>query len=112
MRSPEWAHAIDVRSYIITLESALTTRWLRPLFVSLTLLIGAQPVAGHNLTFTETLLLLRTDGTFQVDLTCDLDALALGVSQDTDDAELVRALRSFPPDVGLIRFGGRVSYAG
>ena len=98
MRSPEWAHAIDVRSYIITLESALTTRWLRPLFVSLTLLIGAQPVAGHNLTFTETLLLLRTDGTFQVDLTCDLDALALGVSQDTDDAELVQALRSFPPD--------------
>ena len=89
---------VDDTNREAVLESALTTRWLRPLFVSLTLLIGAQPVAGHNLTFTETLLLLRTDGTFQVDLTCDLDALALGVSQNTDDAELVQVLRSLPPD--------------
>jgi hypothetical protein len=30
-------------------------------------------------------------------MVCDLDALALGVSQDSDDAELVAALRALPP---------------
>lgn len=56
-------------------------------------------VAGaHPLLFTETTLTLRNDRTFQVDLIVDLDALALGVPQDTDDAELVATIDSLPPD--------------
>ena len=56
-------------------------------------------VAGaHPLLFTETTLTLRDDRTFQVDLIVDLDALALGVPQDTDDAELVATIDSLPPN--------------
>ena len=35
-------------------------------------------VSAHELDFTETTVLLRPDGTFEVNLICDLDALALG----------------------------------
>ena len=56
------------------------------------------PLAAHPLTFTETELTLRVDGTFQVDMICDLDALALGAPQDADDAELVAALGALSPD--------------
>ena len=59
----------------------------------LVLLLRA-PAGAHPLTFTETELVLRVDRTFQVEMTCDLDALALGSSQDTDDAQLVAALRT------------------
>ncbi len=56
-------------------------------------------VAGaHPLLFTETTLTLGNDRTFQVDLTVDLDALALGVPQDTNDAELVATIEALPPD--------------
>ena len=44
---------------------------------------------AHPLTFTATTLTLKTDNTFEVDLQYDLDALALGVSITTDDAEPV-----------------------
>ena len=53
--------------------------------------------SAHPFTFTETELRLRANGTFQVDLTCDLDALALGAPQDTDDAELVASLEAHSP---------------
>lgn len=46
----------------------------------------------HPLRFTDTTVLLRTDGTFQADLTTDLDALALAAPQDADDTTLVAAL--------------------
>ena len=52
---------------------------------------------AHPLTFTATELILRADGTFRVDMVCDLDALALGVTQDADDAGLVTTLLSFTP---------------
>ena len=61
------------------------------------LLLAAQTNA-HPLTFTATELLIRVDGTFRVDMVCDLDALALGAPQDADDAELVAALRELTPD--------------
>ena len=57
----------------------------------------APAALAHPLTFTETTLTLRTDGTFQVDLVYDLDALALGAPLDTDDAELVAALERLSP---------------
>ncbi len=51
-------------------------------------------IAAHPLTITETTLTLHDDGTFQVDLITDLDALAFSVPQNTDDAKLVAALRA------------------
>ncbi len=52
---------------------------------------------AHPLTFTDTTVVLRADGTFQIDLITDLDALALGVPQDADDAELVATLTAMAP---------------
>jgi len=53
---------------------------------------------AHPLTFTATQLILHTDGTFTVNMTCDLDALALGRSQDTEDEQLVFALKQLNPN--------------
>ena len=63
----------------------------------LALVVLPAPAAAHPLTFTQSQLILRVNGTFQVEMVCDLDALALGVSQDADDAELVAALRELTP---------------
>ena len=51
---------------------------------------------GHDLEFTYTILLLRADGSFQVDVTCDLDALALFVAPGVDSEQAVRRLRALP----------------
>ena len=64
---------------------------------ALVLLAVASRAAAHPLTFTESSLVLRGDGTFHVEMRCDLDALALGAPQDTNDAELVSALRRLTP---------------
>ena len=56
-----------------------------------------SPSLAHPLTFTETTVVLRPDGTFQADLIVDLDALALGAPQNADDAELRSALRALSP---------------
>ena len=61
-------------------------------------LIGAPRPAAHPLSFTEVTLTLGAGGAFEVDLIYDLDALALGVPLDTDDAELAAALGSLSPD--------------
>ena len=53
---------------------------------------------AHPLLFTETTLTIRNDRTFKVDLTVDLDALALGVPQNSNDAELVAIIETMPPD--------------
>ena len=67
---------------------------------------GVRPALAHPLTFTEVTLALRDDGTFEADLIYDLDALALGVPVDTDDAELAAALASLPPDGLAARVAG------
>ena len=59
---------------------------------------GVTPALAHPLTFTEVTLTLRNNGTFAANLIYDLDALALGVPVNTDDAELAAALGSLPPD--------------
>ena len=64
------------------------------LWTLVVLLALPTSVATHPLTFTEATLTITTGGTFQVDMICDLDALALGVPQDTDDTELVAALHA------------------
>ena len=62
------------------------------------LVAPVPPVAtAHPLTFTDTTVVLRPDGTFQADLIVDLDALALGAPQNADDAELVAALTAMTP---------------
>ena len=64
-----------------------------PFFVLASALISAHP-----LSVTQTTLTLQVDGTFRVDMTCDLDALALGMPQDSDDAELVAILQELSPE--------------
>ena len=60
-------------------------------------LLAAQ-VSAHSLELTDTLIVLKTDGTFQVDMTCDLDALALGAPQGADSAALAARLRALPAE--------------
>ena len=56
------------------------------------LLTGQAPAGAHPLEFTAATLTLQPDGTFEANLVCDLDALALGAPLDSDDAELAAAL--------------------
>ena len=66
--------------------------------LTLIVLVGLQvPSSAHPLTFTDTTIVLRQDGSFQTDLICDLDALALGAPQNADDADLVAALGALSP---------------
>lgn len=65
------------------------------LFVFLTV---SSESDSHPLTFTDTTLTIQANGTFQVDLRYDLDALALGSPISTDDAVLVAALEALSPD--------------
>jgi len=62
-----------------------------------TLWLATSVAFAHALLFTETTLTLRDDATFHVDLIADLDALALGAPQDTDDAELVATIEAMSP---------------
>jgi len=62
------------------------------------LLVALPRVAdAHRLSFTDTTITLNVDGTFQVDMVCDLDALALGLPQNTDDARLVATIQALSP---------------
>ncbi len=65
------------------------------LLAALSLSLATYSVA-HPLEFTDTSLIIRA-GHFQVDVIADLDALALGVRQDADDAELVAAIEQLSP---------------
>jgi hypothetical protein len=52
------------------------------------------PASAHRFTTTEVLVLLKADGTWQVDMTVDVDALALGVSQEEPSSEVVAQLEA------------------
>ncbi len=67
---------------------------------------GAAPAHAHPLAFTEVTLTLRGDGAFEANLIYDLDALALGVPVDTDDAELAAALQDLPAEEFAARVAG------
>jgi hypothetical protein len=62
------------------------------------LLASAVPAPAHDIEFTYTVLVLRPDGSFTADVTCDLDALALGVAQGSDSEDVVQKLRRLSPD--------------
>ena len=55
---------------------------------------AASPARAHELGFTRATLFLFGDGSFRAELVVDLDALALGVPQDSDNDELVRTLQA------------------
>ncbi len=67
--------------------------------------IETPSALAHPLSFTEVTLALRADGGFEADLIYDLDALALGVPIDTDDATLAAALERLSPDELETRLG-------
>lgn len=71
--------------------------WLaRRVAAAVACLLLPAGAGAHNLTFTDTRLVLRADRTFEADLTCDLDALALGVDAQTDSAQVAAALLALP----------------
>lgn len=73
-------------------------------------LLTAVAATAHDFRLTETLFILKSDGTYQVDMTCDLDALALGAPPGGDSLELAMALSALGPEelakaeAGLERF--------
>ena len=69
-----------------------------PALAAAFLFSAALPASAHPLSFTAATLTLQPDGTFEANLVCDLDALALGAPLDADDAELVAALTGLAPD--------------
>ncbi len=75
--------------------------------MALLAVIWAISASAHDLEFTYIIVVLKTDGTFQADVTCDLDALVLGVGQGADSEQVVRRLRRLP-DAELARRVERV----
>ena len=82
---------------------------MRRLAFSMVLLALATigPAQAHNFTITDVLLVLKTDGTYLVDMTVDVDALALGVSPDTPSEEVVADLEAMT----VARFEGSIERA-
>ena len=66
------------------------------LAVSAILTSSPTVVRTHNLEFTFTVLIIRADGKYQIDVTTDLDALALGVGLGANSATLARTLATMP----------------
>lgn len=82
---------------IWTAQEIFTVTKRLGLIVSLFVLTSSL-IWAHPISVTQTTLTLQIDGTFRVDMTCDLDALVLGMPQDSDDAELVAILQGLSPD--------------
>jgi hypothetical protein len=68
---------------------------------------GGGTAQAHDFRITDTLIVLMSDGTYQVDLIVDVDALALGVALDVDSAENVAALKA----MSLTEFEGALERA-
>ncbi|CAM2009845.1 HupE/UreJ family protein [Acanthopleuribacter pedis] len=67
------------------------------ILVSVFCLLLSLPLWAHSFTLTETHVAFR-DGFFQIEMRCDLDALALGVPQESDDQALYDALSAKTPE--------------
>jgi hypothetical protein len=71
---------------------------MRRALPALLLLLARAPAAGaHDFAFTDVTVGLRADGTFAVEVACDLDALALGVDSSADSAALAAEIARLPP---------------
>lgn len=53
---------------------------------------------AHDLALTHTVVVLGADGTVRVDVTCDLDAIALGLAQGVDSEWAVSELEKLSPE--------------
>jgi hypothetical protein len=62
------------------------------------LLAFVSPAAAHVFTITNVLAILKSDGTFQIDMTVDVDALALGVPPTSDSKLVMEALKGLSPE--------------
>ncbi len=70
----------------------MLARFSLPLFF-----LSALPLTAahaHDFAFTDTVAILKADGTYQIDLTVDLDALALGEPASADNALLAARIRA------------------
>ena len=91
-------------------ESEALIRGRRGSFVACALVACALPAApplAHVFEITDVLVVLKTRGTYQVDVTLDADALALGVSPTTDSAENATELLA----MSAAQFGAAVERA-
>ena len=59
-------------------------------------LLATTTASAHDLGFTRTTVVFLPGGEFRIDMQVDLDALALGMPQDTDDGELMAVLDAMP----------------
>lgn len=57
----------------------------------------AGPASAHDFTITDVTAVLRSNGTFRIEMIVDVDALALGVPPSTDSAEVAATLRAMSP---------------
>lgn len=62
------------------------------------LLSGTGAARGHVFEITEAVAVLKSNGTYVIDITTDVDALALGVPPTLDSTVLAERLRSLAPD--------------
>jgi hypothetical protein len=63
----------------------------------LAVLLAAAPAAAHEFAFTDVRLEVHADGTWEADVRCDVDALALGVSSTADSAALAAEIDALSP---------------
>lgn len=56
-----------------------------------------SPLQAHDLEFTYTVIVIREDNSYQVDVTADLDAIALGLSQGIKAQQVVKIMRQLSP---------------
>ncbi|HSR52652.1 MAG TPA: HupE/UreJ family protein [Acidobacteriota bacterium] len=75
----------------------ITISMFGPWLGTLLLTVFTAPLSGHDFQLTQSQLHLGSER-FLVRMTCDLDALALGVSQEVDSAQLKERLTSLPQD--------------
>lgn len=56
-----------------------------------------SPLQAHDLEFTYTVIVIREDNSYQIDVTADLDAIALGLSQGIEAQQVVKIMRRLSP---------------
>jgi len=82
---------------------------MRRLALIIALAALPDPADAHTFRFTDVTLELRGDGTYTADVSCDLDALALGVAPTADSAALAAEIEALEPGAreelvaGLVR---------
>jgi len=59
---------------------------------------NSDAALGHNFSITRVVALVKTNGTYLVDMRVDVDALALGVSSVVPSADIAASLRALSPD--------------